>query len=141
MNNNINIMNQNDNEKNLKGNLIQAEDLFYYIKKPKKLMTFINSDNQKFNVMIPIFVTKSDLYSIALKYAFLKYTNIILSYSNCLLKKDNSSIEEIPNGSIINIIEERNIPYNKFKKCDDFKKNINAFIKRANFPDRTLYLS
>ena len=140
INNQANIMNKDDKEMNLSNKFNEAEDLFPYIEEPKKLIQFINSDNQKFNVLIPISLTKNDLYSVALKYKFLSFSNIILSYSNCMVKKDNSSIEEIPNNAIINIIEERNIPYNKFKECKDLEKAINVLIKTNSFT-KTVILS
>ena len=69
---------------------------------------------------IPISINKSDLYSIAYNYKSHRSLNFILSYKNIMIKEDESSIEEIPEGAEINIIEERPIPntcyYDKLKK-------------------------
>lgn len=104
---NAQIMNYNQMNQNINNNPI---DLFPYIKEEKKIIRFINSNNDINYIKIPIFITKNELYSIASKYKALGFSKIILSYNNCLLKKDESSIDEIPEGAEINIIEERNIP-------------------------------
>lgn len=85
-------------------------DLFPYIKDTKKTFIFINCNNEKNIIMIPISLSKSDLYSIASAYKTLENSNIILSYKNRLIKNNESFIEEIPDGAEINIIEDRDIP-------------------------------
>ena len=111
-NNNSNIQSINNND-----NII---DLFSYIKEEKKIIKFINSNYQSNSIKIPISINKSDLYSIADKYKSHPSLNFILSYKNIMIKEDESSIEEIPEGAEINIIEERPIPntcyYDSLKK-------------------------
>ena len=101
-NNNSNIQNINNND-----NII---DLFSYIKEEKKIIKFINSNYQSNSIKIPISINKSDLYSIADNYKSHPSLKFILSYKNIMIRKDESSIEEIPEGAEINIIEERPIP-------------------------------
>jgi hypothetical protein len=71
-------------------------------------------------VKIPISITKSDLYSIARHYQRYYASKILLTYNNYLLKEDESSIEGIPDCSIINIIEDADYPddfyYDKLMK-------------------------
>lgn len=135
MNNPMNIINSNYNINN------NIEDPLYYIKEKKILIKFINSDNKIFNVMIPISLTKNDLYSIAKLYKVLTNSNIILSYNNCILKKDNSSIEEIQDGSIINIVEERNYPYDIFNKYNNNINNIFIQLYLQNGKNKIIYVS
>jgi len=109
-NNNMNQQNS-DLPNNQKDNV---EDPLYYIKGSKKVLKFttINTipKGEFINVKIPISITKSDLYTIARIYQINYYSKIILSYNNYLLKEDDSSIEGIPEGSIINIIEDVDYP-------------------------------
>jgi len=121
MNNNINInMNNNDN----------IIDLFPYIKEQKKIIKIINSNYKSNSIKIPISINKSELYSIADNYTSHPSLKFILSYKNIMIKEDESSIEEIPEGAEINIIEERPIPntcyYDSLKKKygDNNIKNI-----------------
>ena len=114
-NNNINFNNNYNNNNNFilnnsKNNNYKIIDLFHYIKEEKKIIKFINSDYKSFSIKIPISINKSDLYSIAYKYKSNSSLKIILSYKNIMIKEDESSIEEIPEGAEINIIEERPIP-------------------------------
>ena len=110
---NNNIQNTSFNQMNENNNPI---DLFPYIKEEKKLIIFINSDNNRYYIKIPVIISKFDLYSIASNYKALPYSNIILSYKNIWIKNEESSIEEIPNGAEINIIEERYIPNNIYSE-------------------------
>ena len=68
-------------------------------------------------VKLPKSITKSDLYSIAKKYQTNYYSNIILSCNNYLLKDDDSSIEGIEEGSVINIIEDVDFPDGAYYKA------------------------
>ena len=98
MNNNINFnMNNNNNDDN---NII---DLFPYIKEQKKIIKFINSNYESNSIKIPISINKSDLYSIAYNYKSHPSLLFFLSYKNIMIKRDGSSIEEIPEGAEINI--------------------------------------
>jgi len=104
MNNNINFNMNNNNDDN------DIIDPFPYIKEQKKIIKFINSNYESNSIKIPISINKSELYSIAYNYKSHPSFNFILSYKNIMIKKDESSIEEIPEGAEINIIEERPIP-------------------------------
>ena len=67
--------------------------LFPFIKEPKKLIKFINSNYIIYHIKIPIFIKKSDLYAIASLYKWLFYSNMILIHNNQNLENDESSIE------------------------------------------------
>ena len=56
------------------------------------------------------------MYSIAKKYQYENYSNIILSYNNYLINKDDTTIEGFEEGSIINIIEDIDIPDGSYYK-------------------------
>ena len=124
MNNNLNFnMNNNcNNDSNIQitNNNNEIIDLFPYIKEEKKIIKFINSDSISKSIKIPLSINKSDLYSIADNYKSHPSLKFILSYKNIMIKEDESSIEEIPEGAEINIIEERPIPstcyYDKLRK-------------------------
>ena len=105
-------MNMNFNQINLeqKNNI---EDPLYYINEQKKILKFSNIEtgpNKFIEVKIPNSLSKSDLYSIAKKYQKFYNSNILLSYNNYLLKNDETPIAGIPDGSIINIIEDAYYP-------------------------------
>ena len=151
MNNNLNYnMNNNNfmiyNSNNNNDNII---DLFHYIKEEKKIIKFINSDYKSYSIKIPISINKSDLYSIADNYKSHPSLKFILSYKNIMIKEDESSIEEIPEGAEINIIEERYIPntcyYDSLKKKygnDDIRnitfKKSDGYQKVLQFPGKAI---
>ena len=114
MNNNLNFnMNNNCNNNSsiqITNHNDKIIDLFPYIKEEKKIIKFINSNYESNSIKIPISISKSDLYSIADNYKSHPSLKFILSYKNIMIKEDESSIEEIPEGAEINIIEERPIP-------------------------------
>ena len=114
MNNNINFnMNNNNNNSMLhktNNNDDNIIDLFPYITEEKKIIKFINSNYQSNSIKIPISINKRDIYSISDNYKSGPSLKFILSYKNIMIKEDESSIEEIPEGAEINIIEERPIP-------------------------------
>ena len=76
------------------------EDPLPHIKEKKKLIKFINSNNIIYNVKVPVSIDKIDLYSIALYYTNFG-SNILLVYMNCILNKDETSIECISDGDIV----------------------------------------
>ena len=117
--NNLNQINQNLNNNN------SVEDVLPYINEPKKILRFSNistySNGSFITVKLPNSITISDLYSIAKKYQTDYCSEILLSCNNYLLKKENnSSIEPIPENSIINIIEDVDFPYDLY--YDDLMK-------------------
>ena len=102
-----------------------VEDPLYYVKEPKKMIKFINTNYIQYNVFIPLSITKYDLYSIAQIYKCFKNTdkndtgnhsNILLIYNNLILNKDETSIECINENDIIIIIEPRNFPDDSYYK-------------------------
>ena len=136
INNNMNNMNFNNNMNNYNINGFaqknNVEDPLYYIHEPKIILKFTNIDTIKegkfIMVKIPISITKSDLYSIDRHYQKFYLSKIILTYNNYLLKEDESSIEGIPEGSVINIIEDVDYPddfyYDKImKKYENSEKD------------------
>ena len=101
------------------------EDPLYYIKEPKKMIKFINSNYKEYKVKIPLSITKYDLYSIAQKYkcfhnnikhVYGDHSNILLINNNLILNRDETSIECINNNDIIIIIEPRNFPDDSYYK-------------------------
>jgi hypothetical protein len=115
--------NNNNNYISLKKNISgeEIEDVLPYIDEPKMILKFSNISSIKngtyIKVKLPKSITKSDLYSIAKKYQVDYYSNILLSCNNYLLKNDDTSIEGIEEGSIINIIEDVDFPDGAYYKA------------------------
>ncbi len=107
MNNNINMTNNNINNP-INNNISQiAEDVYPYIEEDKKNIIFKRFDNSIKKVKIPKSLRKNELYSTANKYKKYKYADILsLSLNGRNLDKDESSIDDINDGSEIYIIEE-----------------------------------
>ena len=109
-----------DNENQMKnlikslfsGDIISIEkfDELNYIKSEKKIIRFIYNSNNRFLFQIPTFFTNKELYSIAERYKNFHTTNFILIHNNRILKKEDSSINEMPNNDKIFIIENRLYP-------------------------------
>ena len=97
-----NTNNEDENEKYI--------NEFNYIKYEKKLIKFVNSNFKIFCINIPAFITKFDLYTIIKKYKVFYSTNFLLIHNNKILKKDESSIDEISNNDYVIIIENRLYP-------------------------------
>jgi len=93
---NFNINNNNSMFYNANNNYDYIIDLFPYIKEEKKIIKFINSNNESNSIKIPISINKSELYSIAYNYKSHPSLKFILSYKNIMIREDESSIEEIP---------------------------------------------
>ena len=72
----------------------------------KKLIRFINHDLKIFNVKVPISFDKKTLYDVACLYKVSYFTNILLIYMNCILNKDEGSIDCISDGDFVVIIED-----------------------------------
>ena len=119
-------------------------DPLYYINEPKKILKFSTiktlKNNSFIQVKIPISLAKSDLYSIARYYQECYYSNIILSYNNYLLKEDESSIEGIPENSVINIIEDADYPDESYyykileENKDEKFRQIIFHLNSKNYP-------
>lgn len=86
------------------------KDPLYYIQEQKKCIKFVNINFKLFNVLVPKSISKNDLYSIGLFYKTLYTSKILLVYHNNILKKDESSIDNIQNEDIITIIEDVPFP-------------------------------
>ena len=123
---NLNDMNLNMGQLNLNrdqnnNNNEEIEDVLPYIDEPKMVLKFSNissiKDGTYIKVKLPKSITKSDLYTIAKKYQVDYYSNILLSCNNYLLKNDDTSIEGIKEGSIINIIEDVDFPDGAYYKA------------------------
>ena len=115
--------NDNDNSISLNQNSSddEIEDVLPYIDEPKMLLKFSNISTIKngtyIKVKLPKSITKSDLYSIAKKYQVDYNSNILLTHNNYLLKEDDTSIEGIEEGSVINIIEDVDFPDGAYYKA------------------------
>ena len=112
--------------------------LFPFIKEPKKLIKFVNSNYIIYHIKIPTFIKKSDLYVIASLYKGLFYSNIILIHNNQILENDESSIDIISDGDRIIIIEDRIYPDYSYlfsiqKKYEKEKENKINIICKKNF--------
>ena len=88
----------------------EIKDPLYYIHECKINIKLINYTKTLYNVKIPTFITKSDLYSIAQTYRAFDFTKILLVHNNSILNKDESSINNISNNDIIIMIEDRYYP-------------------------------
>ena len=126
---NPNMINMNQNLNNININQIdEAKDVLPYINEPKMILKFSTVSSIKngtyIAVKLPKSITKNDLYSIAKKYQDDYYSNIILSCNNYLLKEDDTTIEGIEEGSIINIIEDIDFPDGSYYRAL-LKKNEN----------------
>ena len=134
-----NILNLlNPNYTGLKyNNINQVEDPLYYIKGPKIIIKFINSDYIIYKVRIPKTINKYDLHTIAKLYKYNKnsYADVLLIYNNNILNNDESSIEFISEEDEFRIIEPRNYPddsyYNYLNKKIGNKMNIIIFFQNG----------
>ena len=135
MNNNMNLNQINEGVMGF-NQINDVEDIFPYIDEPKKILKFSNISTIKngkyITVKIPNSITKRDLYSIARKYQVDIYSNIILSCNNYLLLEDDTLIEGIEEGTVINIIEDIDFPDGSFYKAL-MKKHENAEKKNLRF--------
>ena len=104
------------------------EDPLHYILEYKIQIKLINYDKILYNIKIPTFITKSDLYSIAKTYRALNFTNFILIHNNHILNEDESSINDISDNDIIIMIEDRNYPDNSYYE---------SLIENKNFKEMT----
>lgn len=102
-----------------------------YIEEKKKLIKFINHNFQIFNVKVPISIDKMTLYDIASLYKISLYSEILLIYMNCILNKDESSIDSISDGDFVIIIESI---YYLDDSYFNFLKNINFSGDKINIP-------
>ena len=121
INQNMNQINPNMNKINPNMNQInEVEDILSYIDEPKMILKFSTistiKEGKYISVKLPKSITKSDLYTIAKKYQVDYYSDIILTCNNYRLKNDDTSIEGIEEGSVINIIEDIDYPDGSYYK-------------------------
>ena len=120
-NQNIIFNNQMNNNMNI---IEEIEDVYPYIIEEKKNIIFIRYDNSIKKIKIPNSLRKNELYYTASLYKLQKYSDILLSYNTLTLKEDESSINDIPEGSEIYIIEElKDIDSEYYKKYLENHKN------------------
>jgi len=81
------------------------EDIYPYIKEPKKEIILVTSDLKKKRILIPEFLSKNELYYTSTKFRRYKYSVMKLFHNTILLDDDDTSIEGISNGDIIKINE------------------------------------
>ena len=122
MNMNLNMinMNRNLNQINNIDQINEVEDILPYINEPKIMLKFSSisliKQGKYIKVKLPKSITKNDLYSIAKKYQYDYCSDIILSYNNYIIQKDDTTIEGFEEGSIINIIEDIDVPDGSYYK-------------------------
>ena len=119
INPNINHINPNINHI-INNQINEVEDILSYIDEPKMMLKFSTiltiKEGKYISVKLPKSITKSDLYTIAKKYQVDYYSDILLTCNNYRLKNDDTSIEGIEEGSIINIIEDIDYPDSSYYK-------------------------
>ena len=126
----LNHLNPNNSEFK-KSNYI--EDILPYVNQDKKIIKFINSNYTLFNVKITYSISKLEFYSIEDSYKCIYTTSILLIHNNKVLKKDESSIDDINNYDTIFIIEDRSYPDDSYyiylqNKYQNFKKKYYFFL-------------
>ena len=105
MNMNVNpqaIINQKKDDDIYKN---EPEDIYPYIKEPKKEIILVSSDLKRKRILIPEFLSKNELYYTSTKFRRHKYSEIKLFHNTVLLDDDDTLIEGISNGDIIKINE------------------------------------
>ena len=116
----------------------KIEDPLYYIKEPKKIINFINTDYIIYKVNIPRNITKYDLYTIANKYIPNKNvsTKVLLIYNDTVLNSGETPIDSISDNSFIKIIDVRNYPdgsyYNFLRSIKTNKTNFSFIFDNGN---------
>ena len=90
----------------------EVKDPLFYLKGPKIMIKFINSNFEVKKVKIPkLTITKYDLYTIANLYKYFFNNNkILLIHKNKILNKDESPIDFISDNDNVIIIEPRYFP-------------------------------
>ena len=106
----------------------EVKDPLFYLKGPKIMIKFINSNFEVKKVKIPkLTITKYDLYTIANLYKYFFNNNkILLIHKNKILNKDESPIDFISDNDNIIIIEPRYFPDDSYYKSL-MKKSSNDF--------------
>lgn len=109
-----------------------VKDPLFYIKEPKIIIKFINSNYVVIKVKIPKSITQYDLYTIANLYKWKQRSDILLIHKNKVLKKNESSIDFISDNDNIIIIEPRYFPDDSY---------YNSLIKKSSNDVRNVRLN
>ena len=104
---NMNINPQIENNKEKEEDIFkkEPEDIYPYIKDPKKEIIFVTSDFKRKRVLIPESLRKNELYYTSERFRCHKYSEIKLLHNTEILDNDDTSIECISNQDIIKINE------------------------------------
>jgi len=110
-----------------------VKDPLFYIKGPKIIIKFFDSNYQVKKVKIPKSITQYDLYTIADLYKLFNQSNILLIHKNKILNKDESSIDCISDNDNLIIIEPKYFPDDSYykslkKKCSNDFCNIHLTL-------------
>ena len=104
-----NIMQNNINQNQAQNEPIEIDinfALLYGIKDPIKIIKFKNSSNNEiFKATISKFFTKSELYWLI---GFYVKSNFVLIYKDDILENDESNIDDIPDGTTIEVYNKIN---------------------------------
>jgi hypothetical protein len=103
-----------------------VKDPLFYIKGPKIMIKFINSNYEVKKVYIPKSITQYDLYTVANLYKNCFKNNILLIHKDKILNKEETSIDFISNNDNIIIIEPRYFPDDSYYNSL-MKKSSNTF--------------
>jgi len=103
MNMNPQVVNNKEKDDDIYKN--DPEDIYPYIKEPKKEIILVTSDLKRKRILIPDSLRKNELYYTSTKFRRYKYSEIKLFHNTILLDDDDTSIEGISNGDIIKINE------------------------------------
>ena len=132
---NMNHQTTNNKEKDDDIYKNEPEDIYPYIKAPKKEIIFVKSDLKRKRVLIPENLRKNELYYTSTKFRFHKYSEIKLLHNAVKLDDDDTSIECISNGDNIKINEYLDLDTSYYESlCLKYKnsKFINITLNRRN---------
>jgi len=93
----------------------EPEDIYPYIKEPKKEIIIVKSDLKRKKIFIPETLRKNELYYTSRMFKCQKYSSIKLFHNTEILDDDDTSIECISNGDIIKINEYLDIDSSFYK--------------------------
>jgi len=129
---NINPQIENNKEKEEDIFKKEPEDIYPYIKDPKKEIIFVTSDLKKKRVLIPESLRKNELYYTSERFRCHQYSEIKLLHNTEILDNDDTSIECISNQDIIKINESLDVDTSfyeslllKYKNSDGISIHLN----------------
>jgi len=83
----------------------EPEDIYPYIREPKKEIIIVTTNDKRKRILIPESLRKNELYYTSTNFRCKEYSDIKLYHNTVLLYDDDTSIECISNGDIIKINE------------------------------------